>query len=57
MAQTPLAAGEKSTIFRVHVNESLAGEVDELVEQQGTTRSLLVREAVRRYLEQEVEAS
>lgn len=57
MAQAPLAAGEKSTIFRVRVNESLAEEVDELVEQRGTTRSLLVREAVRQYLEQEVAAS
>ena len=57
MAQAPIAAGEKSTIFRVRVNESLADEIDELVEQQGTTRSLLVREAVRQYLEQEVAAS
>ena len=57
MAQAPLAAGEKSTIFRVRLNESLADEVDELVEQKGTTRSLFVREAVRRYLEQEVAAS
>ena len=57
MAQAPLAAGEKSTIFRVRVNESLADEVDDFVEQRGTTRSLFVREAVRRYLDEEVSAA
>lgn len=57
MAQAPVAAGEKSTLVPVRFNESLLTSMDEVVADRQGTRAALVREAVRRYLEQEVAAS
>lgn len=57
MAQTPVVAGEKSKVIPVRVNESLADDFIELADRRGVSRSVLMREAMRTYLEQEVAAS
>lgn len=57
MAQEPVVAGEKSKVIPVRVNESLADDFIDLAEQRGVSRSVLMREAMRTYLEQEVAAS
>lgn len=57
MGQAPLAAGEKSKVIPVRVNESLADDFIDLAEQRGVSRSVLMREAMQTYLDQEVKAS
>ena len=57
MAQAPVVVGEKSKVIPVRVNESLADDFIELADRRGVSRSDLMREAMRTYLEQEVEAS
>ena len=57
MAQEPVVAGEKSTVIPVRVNESLADDFVRLADRRGVSRSVLMREAMRTYLDQEVEAS
>ena len=57
MAQAPVVQGEKSTMAAVRFNESLLASVDAAAAERGITRAELLREATRRYLEQEVAAS
>lgn len=57
MAQAPVAAGEKTLVLPVRVNESLAEDFNELAARRGTTRSGLIREGMQLLLEQEVAAS
>ena len=57
MAQAPIVAGQKSALVQVRVNEDLADGIDELAAKRGTTRSVMVRQALQLLLDQEVAAS
>lgn len=57
MAQSPVVEGEQTKVIPVRVNESLADDFIDLADRRGISRSDLMREAMRSYLEQEVEAS
>lgn len=53
MAQAPIVAGEGSTHLRFRINDSLAESLDELAAKRSESRSALIREAVRRLVEEE----
>jgi|GEM_PF-1812234 len=57
MAQAPVSAGEKSKVIPVRMGETLADDLTEFAARRGVPRSLLMREALRQYLDQEVAAS
>jgi len=57
MAQKPLVTGKTATLLNFRADEQLVEALNSQVEQSGRTRSELIRDAVRQYLELEVEAS
>lgn len=57
MAQAPVSAGEKSKVIPVRMGETLADDLTDFAARRGVPRSLLMREALRQYLDQEVAAS
>jgi len=57
MGQRPVAAGESTVYVGFRFNESLISSIDDLAKRRNMNRSELTREALRRYLDQEVAAS